>query len=105
MDDPNLYIFVAQGEEAGDGRVRLWLTAATARDLVKLVGDLEVEHVSQAILAAELRTGEDAVIVEGEEVVEVLVSDEAYVKLSTDFSGPSDEHRVRAFIANAQAMR
>ena len=103
LDDPNLYVFIAQGEEAGDGRVRLWLTAATARDLQGLVGDLEVEHVSNAILSSELRTGEDAVILEGEDVVEVLVSDEAYVKLSTDFSGPSDEHWVRAFIANAQA--
>ena len=105
LDDPNLYVFIAQGEEAGSGRIRLWLTAATARDLQGLVGDLDVEHVSSAILASSVRTGADAVILEGEEVVEVLVSDEAYVKLSTDFSGPSDEHRMRAFIANAQAMR
>ena len=100
LDDRNLYVFVAQGEEAGDGRIRLWLTAATARDLSGLVGDLEVEHVSNAILSAKLRTGAAAVIVEEEEVVEVLVSNEAYVRLA-DFSGSSDEHRVRAFIANA----
>ena len=103
MDDRNLYVFIAQGEEAGGGQVRLWLTTATARDLYELVGDLEVEHVSNTILSAELRTGADAVIVEGEKVVEVLVSDKAYVKLS-NFSGFSDEHRVRAFIANAQPM-
>ena len=105
LDDPNLYVFIAQGEEVGSGRIRLWLTAATARDLQGLVGDLDAEHVSTAILASRVRTGAEAVILEGEEVVEVLVSDEAYVKLSTEFTGPSDEHRMRAFIANAQAMR
>lgn len=105
LDDPNLYVFIAQGEGAGEGRVRLWLTSATARDLRGLVGDLDVTHVSEAILAAQAKSGADAVIVEGEEVIEVLVSDEAYERLSTVFLGASDEHRVRAFIANAQSRR
>ena len=105
LDDPNLYVFVAQGEDAGGGMVRLWLTAATARELHALVGDLAAETVSTAILAAVPKTGADAVILESEEVVEVLVSDAAYLKLSTVFTGPSDEHRVRAFILNAQPAR
>lgn len=100
-DDPNLCIFIVQGEDAGDGNVRLWITAVTARDLRAVVGEINLESVSRAILSAVPRSGVDAVIIESEEVVELLVSDEAYARL-TEFDGPSDEHRMRAFIANAQ---
>jgi len=102
LDDQNLYVFTVQGEEIGNGTVRLWLTAATAHDLEVLVGALDTARISRAILSAAPLTGEDEIIVEAEQVVEVVITVEAYTKLMTDFTGPNDEHRIRAFIANVR---
>ncbi len=101
VDDPHLYVFVVQGEEVGAGLIRLWLTAPTARDLLRLLGGLDTERVSHAILHATAPTGAETVAVEAEEVVEVLVTDAAYEALSVKFVGASDEHRVRAFLATS----
>lgn len=93
--DDNLYHFVVQGEPFGDDRIRIWLTPSTARELKGLLGgELKLEMVSNAILGAH----PEEPIAEEEEVVEVLVSKNAYVQLIEKFEGVSDEHRVRLFV-------
>src|SRR5574341_1040706 len=48
-NDPNVYFFRVQGEELPDGTVRIWLTQATARELERLIGDLDAKTIGSAI--------------------------------------------------------
>ena len=45
-NDPNLYLFTVIGEVIETGLVRVWITEATARELERLLGKLDVESVS-----------------------------------------------------------
>jgi hypothetical protein len=99
-DDPNLYLFIVQGEFLGDDLVRVWLTTPTATDLKALVGSLDSDTLSKAILAAKVKTGEAALHAEMEDVVEVRVSAEAYERVLRDFEGASDEQRFRLLVSS-----
>lgn len=50
--DPNLYFFRVQSEILDDGRVQIWVSASTARDIRRVVGDLDTDRVSEAIKIA-----------------------------------------------------
>lgn len=49
LSDPNVYLFKVQGEELDTGEIRIWVTASTARELQRLVGDLTAENLALAI--------------------------------------------------------
>jgi hypothetical protein len=51
-NDPNLYHFVVQGEDAGNGMVRVWLSTTTANLLRQALGSLNPEKIAEAIDAA-----------------------------------------------------
>ena len=102
-DDPNLYLFIVQGEFLGDGFVRVWVTAPTARELESLLGGLDPGKVSAAILQAKPQTGIDAIDAELQDVTELQVSADAYAKLVKDFEGVSDEQRFRLLVTSLHA--
>jgi len=95
-NDPNLYLFRVQGEELGDGLVRIWITAATARELKRLIGDLVTDKLSSAIMQAARET---ATLVKEEQTqfevaMALTITFAAYKALAEAFPGISDEHMV-----------
>ena len=98
VDDPNLYVFVAQGERTADGLVRVWLTESTARALSSLLGSLDTTAVSKAILSVKAAPGSVGEVLAAEPAREVLVEGEAYAHLRTTLKGVSDEHSFRLLL-------
>lgn len=99
--DPNLYHFQVQGERVCGAEVRIWLTAATFRELSRiLAGDVSVDAVSAAIeqAAASANPVEVAVSPLAEEAVPITVTGEAYDLLTAGFPGVSDEHMFQLFL-------
>ena len=96
--DPNLYVFTVQGEDIGDGQIRIWITVQTARELRRVVGALDFAALSEAILNS--RPGIVTGTLPGlaESVEPVVISTEAYNALIEKFVGVSDEHRMRLFV-------
>lgn len=94
--DPNLYLFKVQGEEVERGLVRIWVTASTHRELMRLLGDLGVENLSNAIAAAATEPEDGTAVASAqEEAVPVLITPEAYELLTASFTGVSDEHMMQ----------
>lgn len=93
-DDPNAYLFTVIGEQVVAGRVRVWLTVATARELERVVGSLDIDAVSDAVLAAVAEVGqgvgETALVYETG--IAITVREEAYHALVEALPGVSDEH-------------
>lgn len=92
--DPHLYLFTVIGEVIDDGTVRIWITQATARELHTLLGGLEPQVVSSAILAAALEITALAPIEEAEtqKAEPLQITLEAYEALRLALPGVSDEH-------------
>jgi hypothetical protein len=99
---PGLYYFCVQGEKLKGGVVRVWITPTTAMLLKRVIGSLDTETLSKAIISA----SQEASAVEGEEAEEekihlaesVLITPDAYSALTETFAGVSDEHRIQLFI-------
>lgn len=99
-DDPNVYLFTVMGEQFNLGKIRVWLTPATAKELELAVGSLDVEEISEAILSA-VETMPDGVgdaITFEETGVSILLRADAYAALIEKFQGVSDEHCFRLFV-------
>jgi hypothetical protein len=99
--DPNLYHFVVQGENCGNGLVRVWLTRVTATMLLEVVGDLKPETIAAAVEKANLeqrRQEENLPHSFGELAVEVLISTATYAKLQEVFDAVSDEHAFKQLL-------
>ena len=99
--DPNLYHFVVQGEDCGDGLVRVWLTQVTATLLREVVGDLKPENIAEAVEKANFEQKhqeEENPSSFGVLAVEVLVSTATYAKLQEVFRGVSDEHNFKQLL-------
>ena len=102
--DPNLYLFTVIGEALDTGHVRIWLTEATAREMERLIGALDTQTISQAILQqAEVAPRLARIEISQTEVAEaVLITTEAYQALQTVFPGVNDDHSFRLL---AQVLR
>ena len=100
-DDPHLYLFTVQGELLNSGVVRIWVTASTARELERILGDLSADHLSAAIVEAgsNMEVIQEGGIVAEDEARSILLTKEAYFSLTRAFPGVSDEHRVQLFVA------
>lgn len=100
--DPNLHVFTVIGEQFMAGKVRMWLTEATLRDLQRLFGTVDAEALSQKIAkAANIATATAAANIPAmqyEPGGEVVISVEAYKALVDAFPGVTDEHSVRLLI-------
>ena len=100
-DDPNLCFFQVQGEYLAEGVVRIWLTEATARELRRLVGSLQTDALSAAILkASELQSPEhQGLVTDMQRATPIVVRSEAYAALQSMFPiSVSDEHMVQMLV-------
>lgn len=99
-NDPNLYHFVVQGEECGNGLVRVWLTQTTANLLKEAAGGLNPEAIAAAVARAnfEQKRQEESPNAFGVLAVEVLIALPTYTKIQSVFSGVSDEHNFKQLI-------
>jgi hypothetical protein len=102
--DPNLYIFTVIGEVLDTGYVRVWITEVTARELRRLLGQLNSETLSRTIIEsareiAQLDVAEENKI---EVAQQVFITAEAYQALHSAIPGVSDEH---SFQLLAQYLR
>ncbi len=101
--DPNLYYFCVQGEEVKRGLVRIWVTSTTALLLKQLLGEIDKETLSAAIV----RVADSISKVADQENIQpftqldlaepILITAAAYEELMRAFAGVSDEHSVQLF--------
>lgn len=105
--DPNVYVFTVIGEQIIAGKVRVWLTEATIRDLNRIFGTLETDALSQKIIeAASKVTVTDVTNFSADQQEpggEVTLDEEAYTALVQAFPGVSDEHSIRLLIDSAMS--
>lgn len=99
-NDPNVYVFVVQGEPLPGGLVRIWVSDLTAQAIESTLGTLDSDQLSKAILSA-VASGatakkEDAEV--GGEARELVVKSTAYDALCSAFEGVGDEHRMQLFL-------
>jgi hypothetical protein len=94
LTDPNVYIFTVIGETLRTGFVRVWLTDATARELKRIIGSLDPEVLSKAVLDSAKLVEERGVTEEAEKEIAhpFTITLEAYEALQSAFHGVSDEH-------------
>lgn len=99
-NDKNLLFFRVQGEDIGAGKILIWVTASTARELENLIGALNPAVLSNAIFkAAEHFTEHQRDVVEGSHVaIPIEITTDAYEKLIETWGGVSDEHRVQLLV-------
>lgn len=104
LTDPNLYIFTVIGEYIDFDLVRVWVTDATARDLTLLLGKLDTENVSRAILESTGKIAEsEPVEYSIREVAHpITITSKAYGALKSALPGVNDEH---SFQLLAQYLR
>lgn len=100
--DPNLYYFCVQGEELKHGLVRIWVTPTTALLLKQMLGNLDTNTISSAIVevanrAAKTEKGEGQPSAQFNLAEPILITAEAYRNLIETFAGVSDEHRIQLF--------
>ena len=98
--DPNFYFFRVQGEAMPDGMVRIWVTAATVRELKLILGSLDSEKLSAAILnvAAVIKEQNIDPDIDASLASSILITKEAYSTLTNSVEGQSDEHRMQQFV-------
>lgn len=95
--EPNLYLFTVIGEVIDADLVRVWLTAATKRELENLIGSLDTEAISETILSLvnELNETQPPKIDDFETGYSLLITREAYATLQEKLPGVNDEHCFR----------
>ena len=93
-DDPHVYLFTVIGEQIMTGQIRVWLTQSTSQELKRLVGSLDIDVVSNAILKTigKVEQVETPLAAVEEQGVSVLLREDAYQALIEAFPGVSDEH-------------
>ena len=93
-EEEYLYVFIVQGEQLVDGRIRVWITRTTSMLLESLIGSLDEEAIGDAIMTA-IPDSED-VDAKGDWkkdiAVPVELSEGVYQTLCEKFPGISDEH-------------
>lgn len=96
---PHTYLLTAQGEELGNGQVRIWLGSQTARELRRLAPDLGVDALRVVIESAASRYEPGAPSpATRQQVQEIRLPEETYGLLTSVFPGTSDDERVKRLI-------
>ena len=104
--EPNLYLFKVQGEEISPGRIRVWVTEGTARELKSLIGELTADNLTVVIENAASEPSDDTAMSEEarEQATPIEVTAEAYGLLTATFpKAVSDEHMLRMLLTRLQA--
>ncbi len=103
-NNPNLYYFRVQGEEHEGGLVRIWITSTTALLLKQILGNLDEDTVSSAIIYAAKDVSKIEEEGEGKQTAKlnlaepILITVDAYKALTKTFEGVSDEHMIQLFV-------
>lgn len=102
-NDPNVYHFVVIGEHIALGRVRVWVTQSTAKELERVVGSLDADQVSNFIVSAISELDNSATIDPSfiESGTSVVVTERAYELLTSRVSGVNDDHCLRLLLDTA----
>lgn len=98
--DENLYYFRVQSELLDYDTVQIWISGSTARDLQRLLGDLDKETVSMAIIqAAQHQKISDSPNVDDIDLARpILINMVAFQRFQSAWEGVSDEHRAQLFL-------
>src|SRR5581483_1610974 len=103
-NDPNLYYFLVQGEIVDGGLIRIWVTRTTALLLKQILGSLERDVISQAILKTAVAFQENEPTLRDKKTADlelaepILITQAAYEALTKAFEGISDEHMIQLFL-------
>jgi hypothetical protein len=99
-NEPYLYFFRVQGEDLGNGFIRIWVREATERELRRLLGQLNPENLSEAIIRITAETGDTntSLNLPLETAIPLVITSDAYQLLNASFPGVSDEHMIQLFI-------
>jgi len=104
-NDPNLYYFRVQGEELEGGLIRIWVTATTALLLKQVLGSLDQDTISSAIVRAAEKVSylQDQIkqAAPTDQAQPLLITADAYRILTEAFAGISDEHMMQIFVRSA----
>lgn len=98
--DPNLYYFRVQSEFIDDDTVKIWVAASTARAIRRVLGGLEKDRVSLAVIeAARVVASMSPPASLGQDMAQpILLSKEAFDIFQSTWEGVSDEHRAQLFL-------
>ncbi len=104
--DPNLYYFRVQSEVVGPDLIQIWVSASTAKAIRQILGGLESERVSEAIVAAAQFAGEIEINPSRDtELAEpIQITRQAHVIFEQAWKGVSDETRARLFLESLQGL-
>lgn len=105
--DQNLYYFRVQSEPLGSDKVQIWVSAATAREIRTMLGSLELETVSRAIIqAAKLTSRVEQKTAKGLELAEpIKLTREAFEVFQSTWAGVSDEHRAQLLVESLRSRQ
>ena len=105
--DPNFYFFRVQGETVEHDLIRLWVNSATARELRSLIGTLDTEAVSSAVITTIQRLVNEELDPEIDSGVaeSVLMTKSAYRTLNENLEAVSDEHRMQLLVKALRAVK
>ena len=98
--DPNLYYFRVQSEPIDSNTVQIWVSASTARAIQRILGNLERDKISQAVIetarlavAVGLKSADDIELAQP-----IRLTREAFDVFKSKWEGVSDEHRAQLFL-------
>lgn len=105
-NDKNLVYFRVQGEEVSAGKILIWISATTARQLSSLIGGLDLTTLSAAIVnAADHMSKAEAIEHAADELAQPIeITREAYSLLVSAWEGVSDEHRAQLLLQTLRGL-
>jgi len=104
--DPNLYYFRVQSESIDYDTVQIWVSANTARAIKRIIGNLDKDTVSEAIVmvAGCSVIAESVVSTDSDLAMPILVSKKAFELFQSTWVGVSDEHRAQLFLESLHGI-
>lgn len=98
--DENLYYFRVQSEPVNQDTIQIWVSASTARAIERIVGSLEKDMVSKAIIeAAKKKKDTEINFSEDDELAKpIQITRQAFEIFKSVWIGVSDEHRAQLFV-------
>jgi hypothetical protein len=98
--DANLYYLRAQNEPLDPDTVQIWVSASTARGIRRILGDLDKEYVSRAVLRAATVVSDVHAAMQSEAGLAepIQLTREAFDVFQRTWPGVSDEHRAQLFL-------
>ncbi|MBX2890248.1 MAG: hypothetical protein KF734_04925 [Saprospiraceae bacterium] len=105
--DPNLYYFRVQGEPLGADTIQIWVAASTAKLLNQMLGSLDKNAVSDAIVKLSPKLAKQNALPgnKSELATPIQLTSKAYEILTKTWEGVSDEHRTQLFLKSLEANR